>query len=921
MSPSRGYRRDGSGRNVQGGGGYGHGYGNGYVSANVNANFANAYGNAYAGYGYADGYTNGNGYSEYEQYQYQHQHQYQPEQYQPEQYQPEQYQSQQYQQQYSQQQYPPQYQQYHDASSYDTYNAQSQHQHSIPQRRPSPSYAAYNDSSAARRRPFAQSSRGYSTYSSSSTHPSSPSSSSRRPAPPRRPQPPSEQPLLMPASSAFGDLLASRAGSRSPRRFGNNSDTNPGKRSSSPPPQQQQQRRTEPREEYLRASLAPSWHVDAPASARKLIVLDLNGSLLLRSAHQKRAPLPRYGHHHGQSQEASATDPYADPYAFRPVRTVHPRPYLSAFVAYILHPATKTWLDTMVWSSAQPHSVDDMVERCFKERRQELRAVWARDTLGLSGDEYYKKSLTLKDLEKPWAELPIIASADAKPESTPESDSSPSSSPLPSSPPASDPTPTAPSASSDPTPATTATPPSPSQSQSQSHPHTPPHSSAYTHHSALSTLLIDDSPLKAALQPWNHLVIREYVQEVRRRDLEVAEAERGRRDAEGGADAQPRSDDLPASTSASASTETEAEAEIKTPTATAESTPAEPPATDPISTSTATTTTTTNNDGTGTADTDAQSRRTLKRLQKKEAGKLKRAADERARAVDQGESPASGAEYDQTLLAVVGILDRVRWEGNVAGWMRGGGLVSVEGVDFDLEGDVSENEAVKEKGVKQDAVALKHENKHEKPGESTARTRTHTPPTRSRDASPSPGPPSSTSSPAPNSKKRRRVGEEGAEKNTDMGMGMDTSSDVALTATKVADVRSMDTSADGVNASPAQAQAPETATGTKKTNDEASLEKDKEKEEQTATGVPTISEPTSTPTNAAAAPTPPPLPPPSPKLWYEHREILAFWAERGRKALGELGIEVQSGIVLNGGGNGNGNGNGRAKASQLSMFL
>ncbi|PPQ91771.1 hypothetical protein CVT25_000596 [Psilocybe cyanescens] len=61
------------------------------------------------------------------------------------------------------------------------------------------------------------------------------------------------------------------------------------------------------------------------------------------------------------------------------------------------------------------------------------------------------------------------------------------------------------------------------------------------------------------------------------------------------------------------------------------------------------------------------------------------------------------------------------------------------------------------------------------------------------------------------------------------------------------------------------------------------------------------------------------LPPPTPKLWYEHPEILDFWAERGRKALGELGIEVQSEIVLNGGGGGNGNG--RAKASQLSMFL
>ena len=42
----------------------------------------------------------------------------------------------------------------------------------------------------------------------------------------------------------------------------------------------------------------------------------------------------------------------------------------------------------MVWSSAQPHSVADMVERCFAERKEELVAVWARDTLGLDEQAY-----------------------------------------------------------------------------------------------------------------------------------------------------------------------------------------------------------------------------------------------------------------------------------------------------------------------------------------------------------------------------------------------------------------------------------------------------------------------------------------------------------------------------------------------------
>lgn len=61
----------------------------------------------------------------------------------------------------------------------------------------------------------------------------------------------------------------------------------------------------------------------------------------------------------------------------------------------------------MVWSSAQPHSVDDMVGKCFdaeeveggergvekdkeskKRGREHLVAIWARDTLGLTEGEY-----------------------------------------------------------------------------------------------------------------------------------------------------------------------------------------------------------------------------------------------------------------------------------------------------------------------------------------------------------------------------------------------------------------------------------------------------------------------------------------------------------------------------------------------------
>jgi len=42
----------------------------------------------------------------------------------------------------------------------------------------------------------------------------------------------------------------------------------------------------------------------------------------------------------------------------------------------------------MVWSSAQPHSVAGMVDKCFGERKEELVAVWARDTFGLDEHAY-----------------------------------------------------------------------------------------------------------------------------------------------------------------------------------------------------------------------------------------------------------------------------------------------------------------------------------------------------------------------------------------------------------------------------------------------------------------------------------------------------------------------------------------------------
>ena len=65
-----------------------------------------------------------------------------------------------------------------------------------------------------------------------------------------------------------------------------------------------------------------------------------------------------------------------------------PRPYLAALRAYLFAPQTRAWLDVMVWSSAQPHSVEDMALHALGDDREWLVATWARDTLGLAEGHY-----------------------------------------------------------------------------------------------------------------------------------------------------------------------------------------------------------------------------------------------------------------------------------------------------------------------------------------------------------------------------------------------------------------------------------------------------------------------------------------------------------------------------------------------------
>jgi NLI interacting factor-like phosphatase len=149
---------------------------------------------------------------------------------------------------------------------------------------------------------------------------------------------------------------------------------------------------TSPSPSYILESTKPSTPLTDPSSSRKLLILDLNGTLVFRSPHRtkyvRQRPFDNNGH----------TKLNSDPAASRALRPVHPRPYMSSFTSYLFHPTTRSWLDTMIWSSAQPHSVADMVDRCFGDRKDELVAIWARDTLGLEARDYRVYLLSLRNL-------------------------------------------------------------------------------------------------------------------------------------------------------------------------------------------------------------------------------------------------------------------------------------------------------------------------------------------------------------------------------------------------------------------------------------------------------------------------------------------------------------------------------------------
>ncbi|KAI0367893.1 hypothetical protein BV20DRAFT_531534 [Pilatotrama ljubarskyi] len=360
------------------------------------------------------------------------------------------------------------------------------------------------------------------------------------------------------------------------------------------------------------AEQAPS-KIEDPSALKKLLVLDLNGTLLHRSPH-----IPRPKTRNRQPHEERPRDEHGN--LLPRLRPVHPRPYMPAFRSYLFAPQTRSWLDVMVWSSAQPHSVDDMVDKCFGEDKERLFAVWARDTLGLSNDHYHRKVQTVKDLAKPWS---LLSTQSAHISSSPHSSiaSTPRSSPTPS---------------------------SPSRPSDGSVPFTP------QAHSALTTLLLDDSPRKAELQPYNHVCIGEYSGERRAKDLESLQKEQEWSSA---VEARQQLDAQMVNVQNIRATKNVAAPE-DSPEALLPSDGAEP-VPDVASEATA-----------EDVALPADGAETSKKRKRKEKKLQRRAA--LLEQLDADGKPE--VSYDETLLAVIGVLDEIKAQANVAAWIRSGGL-------------------------------------------------------------------------------------------------------------------------------------------------------------------------------------------------------------------------------------------------------
>lgn len=121
----------------------------------------------------------------------------------------------------------------------------------------------------------------------------------------------------------------------------------------------------QPTAQYLLQAAGKPEVVDPPDL--KLVILDLNGTLLFR-------PNPRK----------------------QPTKMIG-RPFLSQFLEYLFENFA-----VMIWSSAKPANVKILVERGLENYNTQLVATWARDTLGLAPHHYNRNVQCYKDLKRVW---------------------------------------------------------------------------------------------------------------------------------------------------------------------------------------------------------------------------------------------------------------------------------------------------------------------------------------------------------------------------------------------------------------------------------------------------------------------------------------------------------------------------------------
>jgi len=132
------------------------------------------------------------------------------------------------------------------------------------------------------------------------------------------------------------------------------------------------------RPSYLAAANQEPVALETPQ--KLLVILDLNGTLFYRTKGSNRS--------------------------------VTSRPYLSTFLDFLFEHCT-----VMVWSSAQPHSVEAMLGCGFGNRVPKLARIWTREHFRLPRVDYTRKVLTIKDLEFVWegieAEEQLLAAKQA----------------------------------------------------------------------------------------------------------------------------------------------------------------------------------------------------------------------------------------------------------------------------------------------------------------------------------------------------------------------------------------------------------------------------------------------------------------------------------------------------------------------------